>query len=113
MAKWTFEPGHTAAEFCIKHMMVTWIRGCFKNVHGTLKFDLKDPVNSSVEATINAKEIWSGDSKRDKHLRSKDFLDVEKYPKITFKGNQVEMVGLYEFKVTGNLTMHGVTKRSR
>ena len=78
MTKWTFEPGHTAAEFSARHMMVTNIRGHFKNVHGTLKFDPENPNASSVEITIDAKEIWTGDPERDGHLCSADFLDVEK-----------------------------------
>lgn len=112
MAKWTFEPGHTAAEFCVRHMMVTWVRGHFKNVHGMLEFDPADPVNSSVEVVINAKELWTGEPERDEHLRSSDFLDVENHPTITFKGNEVERIGGNEAKVTGDLTIRGVTRKA-
>ncbi|MGE0130461.1 MAG: YceI family protein [Blastocatellales bacterium] len=110
MAKWTFEPGHTAAEFCARHMMVTYVRGCFKNVRGTLAFDPANPRESSVEATIDSRGIWSGEPDRDAHLRSADFLDVENYPEITFKGNQVEITGDHDYKVTGDLTIRGVTR---
>jgi polyisoprenoid-binding protein YceI len=65
MAKWTFEPGHTAAEFCARHMMVTYVRGCFKNVRGSLVFDPANPRDSSVEATIDAGGLWSGEPDRD------------------------------------------------
>ena len=93
MAKWFFEPGHTAAEFCVRHMMVTFVRGHFKDIHGTLVFDPEDPRATSVEATIEASGIWTGEAARDAHLKSEAFLDVEKHPKITFKGDQVEITG--------------------
>ncbi|MEC4681501.1 MAG: YceI family protein, partial [Nitrospirota bacterium] len=85
MANWTLEPGHTAAEFRVRHMMVTYVRGAFKNVHGTLTFDPANPRDSSVEVTIDAKGIWSGDPDRDAHLRNADFLNAEKHPAIIFK----------------------------
>ncbi len=111
MAKWTLEPGHTAAEFRVRHMMVTYVRGAFKNVHGTLTFDPATPRDASVEVTIDAKGIWSGDPDRDAHLRHADFFDVEKYPVITFKGNQVELLGDHDYTVTGDLTIRGVTRQ--
>jgi polyisoprenoid-binding protein YceI len=113
MAKWTFEPGHTAAEFCARHMMVTYVRGHFKNVHGTLEFDPENPSNSSVEVHIDAREIWTGVKERDDHLRSADFLDVEHYPEITFLGNQVEVKGGHDYEVIGDLTIRGVTRKAR
>jgi len=111
MTTWTFEPGHTAAEFCVRHMMVTNVRGHFKNVHGTLKFNPEIPHDFSVEVTIDAKEIWTGEPERDDHLRSADFLDVENYPEITFKGDQVEIMGAHDYTVTGDLTIRGVTRQ--
>ena len=111
MTTWTFEPGHTAAEFCVRHMMVTNVRGHFKNVHGTLKFNPENPHDFSVEVTIHAKEIWTGEPERDDHLRSADFLDVENYPEITFKGNQLEIMGAHDHTVTGDLTIRGVTRQ--
>ena len=79
MARWTFEPGHTAAEFCVRHMMVTYVRGHFKNIHGTLDFDPARPQASSVEVAIDATTLWTGESERDAHLRRNDFLDVENH----------------------------------
>ncbi len=111
MAKWTLEPGHTAAEFSVRHMMVTNVRGAFKNVHGTLEFDPEDPGKLSVEVTIDAKGIWSGDADRDAHLCNADFLDVENHPEITFKGADVELLGGHDFAVTGELTIRGVTRK--
>jgi len=110
MAKWFFEPGHTAAEFCVRHMMVTFVRGHFKNVRGTLVFDPANPQATSVEVTIEAAEIWTGEPDRDTHLKSADFLDVEKHPKIVFKGNQVELTGATDGVLTGELTIRGVTR---
>ncbi|MBW3671918.1 MAG: YceI family protein [Acidobacteria bacterium] len=110
MTRWTFEPGHTAAEFRARHMMVTWVRGAFKNVHGTLEFDPVNPRLSSVHATMDATGIWTGEPERDAHLRSPDFLEVEKFPEITFKGDQVELSGDHDYVVTGELTIRGVTR---
>ena len=112
MAKWSFEPGHSAAEFRARHMMVTYVRGHFKNVHGTLNFDPDNPKNSSVEAIIDAKGIWTGEPQRDDHLRSADFLDVANHPQITFKGNDVEILGGNDFRVSGDLTIRGVTRKA-
>ena len=111
MTTWTFEPGHTAAEFCVRHMMVTNVRGHFKDVHGTLKFNTEKPYDFSVDVTIDAKKIWTGEPERDAHLRSADFLDVDNYPEITFKGNQVEIMGAHDYTVTGDLTIRGVTRQ--
>jgi len=101
MARWTFEPGHTAAEFRARHMMVTYVRGAFKNVHGTLEFDPENPRLSSVQVTIDAAGIWTGEPQRDTHLRSPDFLD---------EGDQVELSGDHDYVVTGELTIRGVTR---
>jgi polyisoprenoid-binding protein YceI len=110
MAKWRFEPGHTAAEFCVRHMMVTYVRGHFKNIHGTLEFDPEHPEKGSVEVTINAAGLWSGEPDRDTHLRSADFLDVERHGTITFKSTRVEPTARNEYKVTGDLTIRGVSR---
>ncbi len=110
MATWTFEPGHTAAEFRCKHMMVTWVRGHFKNVRGTMRFDPAEPTSAAIEATLDAASIWTGEPDRDAHLRSADFLDAANHPAITFQSTRVEQVGATAYKVTGNLTIRGVTR---
>jgi polyisoprenoid-binding protein YceI len=110
MKRWTFEPGHTAAEFCVRHMMVTDVRGHFKNVHGTLEFDSECPALSRVEAVIDARGLWSGEHDRDIHLKSPDFLDVERFPEITFRGSQVRLLGANEAVALGDLTLRGVTR---
>lgn len=110
MQEWFFEPGHTSAEFCARHMMVTCVRGHFKNVHGKLVFDPKNPRDSRVEVRIDAKAIWTGEPDRDAHLRSADFLDVERYPEIIFAGDKVEAIGDHDYVVTGQLTLRGITR---
>jgi len=109
MAKWTFEPGHTAAEFSARHMMVTYVRGHFKDVHGSLSFDPKDPAASSVEVTIEARKLWTGEPMRDDHLRSADFLDVENFPEIIFRGQEIVVIGEVDYRVRGELTIRGKT----
>ncbi len=109
MAKWTFEPGHTAAEFSVRHMMVTYVRGHFKNINGTLEFDPQDPQGSAVNIKIEARGIWSGEAERDDHLRSADFLDADNYPEITFTGKEVKIVGAHDYSVSGDLTIRGVS----
>src|ERR687892_822687 len=111
MAKWFFEPGHTAAEFSVRHMMVTYVRGHFKNVRGTLFFEPANPRAASVEVTIDASGLWTGEAERDAHLKSADFFDVEKHPQSTFKGDQVEMTGATDAVMSGDLTIRGVTRR--
>jgi polyisoprenoid-binding protein YceI len=110
VATWFFEPGHTAAEFCVRHMMVTFVRGHFKDIHGTLVFDPANPVATSVEATIEASGIWTGEAGRDTHLKSEDFLDVEKFPTITFAARHVELAGANEAVLRGELTIRGITR---
>ena len=111
MAKWIFEPGHSAAEFAVRHMMVSHMRGLFKNVHGSIDFDPDNPVDAAaVDATINAAGIWTGDDERDAHLRGADFLNVEKYPDIIFRSTEIRCAGEADFKVTGDLTLCGVTR---
>src|SRR5438477_8973036 len=110
MATWIFEPGHTAAEFCVRHMMVTWVRGHFKNVHGRLEFDPEVQALSALEAVIHARELWTGEPQRDAHLRSADFLDVERHPTLTFKSTAVERVGGEDYRMTGGLTVRGTTR---
>jgi polyisoprenoid-binding protein YceI len=110
MARWVFEPGHTAAEFAVRHMMVTYVRGHFKNIHGTLNFDPQHPEDGSVEVTIGADQIWTGEAARDAHLRRADFLDVERYPTLVFVSRKVACLGEHDFVVTGELTIRGVTR---
>jgi polyisoprenoid-binding protein YceI len=91
-------------------MMVTYVRGHFKNVHGTLEFDPESPTLSRLEAVIDASGLWSGERDRDAHLKSPDFLDVERFPEITFRASQIRLRGANEAVVVGDLTIRGVTR---
>jgi len=108
--RWTFEPGHTAAEFSARHMMVTYVRGHFKNVHGALLFDPEEPAGAQLEATIDASGLSTGETQRDAHLKSADFLDVANFPTITFRSDRMELVGPTHAKVHGKVTIRGVTQ---
>jgi polyisoprenoid-binding protein YceI len=110
MAKWVFEPGHTAAEFSARHMMVCWVRGHFKDVHGNLEFDPDNPTRLAVEATIQSNKLWTGEPQRDDHLRSADFLDAAQHPTISFKSTSSKTVGAADYAVFGALTIRGVSR---
>jgi polyisoprenoid-binding protein YceI len=107
---WTLDPNHTLVNFVGKHMMFTTVRGHFKNVQGTITLDEADPSRSSVEVEIDTGSLYSGVDYRDNHLRSGDFLDVEKFPKMTFKSTRVEPVDSTHAKVYGDLTIRDVTR---
>jgi len=108
--KWFFEPGHSAAEFRARHMMVTWVRGSFKNIKGSLEFDPMNPSKLQVETTIQTDTCWTGEPARDNHLKSDDFLGCERYPTIRFASKAVEQIGPTDYHVTGDLTIRDVTK---
>lgn len=108
--KWFFEPGHTAAEFKARHMMVTWVRGQFKNVTGDLEFTPGDCGSIKVNAYIKADSLYTGEPARDAHLRSADFLNVEKYPMIEFHSKRATVIGENDFHVIGDLTIRGITR---
>ena len=93
MSTWIFEPGHTEAEFKARHMMVSWVRGLFKDIHGRLELDFDRCLEATFEGEIDATGIWTGQPQRDEHLRSADFLDVENHPRITFGGRFTERTG--------------------
>jgi polyisoprenoid-binding protein YceI len=110
MAIWIFEPGHTEIEFRARHMMVSWVRGLFKDIHGRLDFDWDSCLEATFEGEIDATKIWTGEPARDAHLRSADFFDVEHHPKITFRGRLVERTGDTHFKATSEVTIRGNTR---
>ncbi len=107
---WEFDPAHTLVEFSVKHMMVTTVKGRFKKFSSKLELDEQHPEASSVEFSIDAASIDTGDEGRDAHLRSPDFFDVQTYPAITFTSTNIEPHSGDHYHVTGDLTMHGVTR---
>ena len=111
MAQVTYaiDPAHSAVHFSVRHMMLSNVRGEFTKLSGTVTFDPENAAAANVEATIDATSISTRDDQRDGHLKSADFLDVEKFPTITFKSKQIKL-GSGEAKVTGDLTIHGVTR---
>jgi polyisoprenoid-binding protein YceI len=109
-APYKIDGSHSSVGFSVRHLVISQVRGQFTNVAGTVAVDDKDLAKSTVEATIDAASISTQVADRDTHLKSPDFLDTAKYPTITFKSTKVAKAGKDALKVTGDLTMHGVTK---
>lgn len=107
---WNLDPAHSTAEFKVRHMMISWVKGKFTGLSGALTLHESDHAYSGVEATIDVATISTGADDRDNHLKSADFFDAAQFPSITFKSTKVESKGKGTLSVTGNLTMHGVTK---
>jgi polyisoprenoid-binding protein YceI len=110
MASWTFDTTHSKASFAVKHMMVTTVRGSFEQLEGKIEYDPANPSAATVEVQIPAASIDTGVTDRDNHLRSPDFLDVANHPMLTFKSSQVEPTGGETARITGDLTIRGVTR---
>jgi polyisoprenoid-binding protein YceI len=108
--EWDVDPTHSSATFSVKHMMVSTVRGEFEKVSGTVNLDDAAPTKSTVEVVIDATTINTRNAQRDAHLKSPDFFDAAKFPTLTFKSTKIEKAGKGKYKVTGDLTMHGVTK---
>ena len=108
---WQIDPNHSSAQFAVRHLAISTVRGAFTKVSGTVQFDDRDTSKSSVEVTIDAASVDTRVPDRDKDLRSDRFFDAEKYPTLTFKSTKVEQVETGKLKVTGDLTIHGVTKQ--
>ena len=107
---WQIDPNHTAAQFSVKHLGISTVRGVFEKTSGTVTFDPGDPTKTSIDATIDATTVNTRVQMRDNDLRSPRFLDVQKFPTIKFKSTRTEAAGTGKLKVTGDLTIHGVTK---
>ncbi len=107
---YTLDPGHSRIGFVARHAMVTKVRGSFGQFEGTGFLDAEDPTRSHLELTIQAASIDTGNADRDGHLKSNDFFDMETYPEIRFASTAVEQVEADSFKVTGDLTIKGITK---
>jgi polyisoprenoid-binding protein YceI len=109
MSRWTIDASHSTAEFSVKHLMITNVRGRFGALTGTVAYDPADPTATTIEATIDAASIDTREPKRDEHLRSADFFDVAHHPTITFRSRAVTRAGR-DLEVVGDLTIRGVTK---
>jgi len=107
---WKIDPSHSAVGFSVRHMVVSKTRGRFTKWSGEIRFDPQNPAASSVEVTIDPASIDTADAQRDAHLRSPDFFDVEKYPVASFRSTKVEDRGGDRYHITGDLTVHGVTR---
>jgi polyisoprenoid-binding protein YceI len=107
---WNIDPVHSTAQFKVKHMMISNVKGEFTAVTGKLELNNADITKSKIEASIDASSINTREPQRDAHLKSADFLDVEKFPVLTFKSTRVSKVKVDELSVEGNLTIHGVTR---
>jgi len=107
---WTIDPTHSIVEFAVKHLVVTTVKGRFRELEGTLAIDEGHPENSSVWAAVDVASIDTAVADRDAHLRSDDFFNAEKYPKITFRSTRVERVDDTRFKLVGDLTIRDVTR---
>jgi polyisoprenoid-binding protein YceI len=110
-SNWQIDPNHSSAQFAVRHLGLSTVRGAFTKVNGSIQFDDKDVTKSSVDVTIDAASVDTRVEGRDKDLRSDHFFEVEKYPTLTFKSTKVEQVEVGKLKVTGDLTIHGVTKQ--
>jgi polyisoprenoid-binding protein YceI len=107
---WQIDPAHTNVEFTVRHMMISNVKGNFEKTSGTVTIEGNDPTTAKIDATIDASSLNTRVERRNADLKSPNFLDVEEYPTITFKSTKVEAAGPGKWKVTGDLTLHGVTK---
>src|ERR1700745_4056465 len=108
---WNIDPAHSLAEFKVKHMMIAHVKGHFAKVSGALTLDESNLAQSHIEASIDAASIETRDAQRDAHLRSADFLDVEKFPTLSFNSTRISLVREGELAVEGDLTIRGVTRK--
>jgi polyisoprenoid-binding protein YceI len=108
---WNLDPAHSVAEFKVKHMMISHVKGQFAKVTGMLTLDESDLTKSRVEALIEAASIETRDAQRDAHLKSADFFDVEKFPTLSFTSTRIRRVGDGELAVAGDLTIHGILRK--
>jgi polyisoprenoid-binding protein YceI len=109
---WQIDPVHSTAQFKVKHLMISNVKGEFTSIKGALQLDSSDVTKSSLEVAIDANSINTREPQRDAHLKSADFFDVEKFPEITFKSTRVSKKEVGEFAVEGDLTIHGVTRKA-
>jgi polyisoprenoid-binding protein YceI len=108
---WRIDPLHSSAQFSVRHMMISTVRGQFGGVKGTATYDAKNPMASSIEATIDCSTINTGEPKRDADLKGAEFFDVKRYPVMKFKSKSVEAAGEGKLRLTGDLTINAITRQ--
>ncbi len=108
--QWQLDPAHSSAQFAVRHMGISTVRGMFTKLSGTARYDPADSKNDSLEVTIETASVDSRVEMRDNDLRSDHFFDVQKYPTMTFRSTKVESAGTDKLKITGELTIRGITK---
>jgi polyisoprenoid-binding protein YceI len=107
--QWRIDPLHSSAQFSVRHMMISTVRGQFGGVKGVMTYDPKNPAASSVEATIDCTTVNTGEPKRDSDLKTAEFFDVKRYPVMTFKSKRVDVAGAGKLRVSGDLTINAIT----
>lgn len=108
---WRIDPLHSSAQFSVRHMMISTVRGHFGGVKGTVLYDPKNPAGSTVEATIDCSTVNSGEAKRDADLKTAEFFDVKRYPVMRYKSKRIDAAGPGKLKVTGDLTINAITRQ--
>lgn len=109
-SRWNIDPAHSSIGFTVRHMVITKVRGAFTRFAGSFELDADDPTKSSVTAAIETASVDTHEAKRDEHLRSADFFAAAEHPQLTFRSTRVEPIGKGELRITGELTLRGVTK---
>lgn len=110
MQSWSIDSAHSSAQFAVRHLGISTVRGAFTKVSGSVQYDSADPTKTTIDSTIDASSVDTRVEMRDNDLRSPNFFDVAKYPSLTFKSKRMEAVGSGKLKLTGDLTIHGVTR---
>ena len=108
--KWAVDPTHSSVDFTIRHMMIAKVKGTFHNFEAQIEADPADLTTASISFSVDMASIDTRNADRDNHLRTGDFFEVEKYPKLTFEATSIAKTGEGEYDVTGNVTLHGVTR---
>ncbi|MED4600808.1 YceI family protein [Paenibacillus validus] len=109
-SKWNVDPTHSSIDFTIKHMMIAKVKGAFHSFEAQIEADPEDLTSADIQLQVDLSSIDTRNNDRDNHLRSADFFDIEQHPKLTFQSTQITKTGDGEYDVTGNLTLHGVTR---
>jgi polyisoprenoid-binding protein YceI len=108
--QWNIDPAHSSASFTVRHLMISWVNGEFDKINGTVDFDPHNPADTQVDVQIVAGSINTRDAQRDAHLKSADFLNIEKYPHLSFKSKRVELLGENQGRLVGDLTIRDISR---